>query len=299
MLGGETGAIDQEVDPTMLKRLLNLPESVTDLRLREVCEDFDAKVFAKVRVADVLPIENSGIDDEHYRYSLRAHFDFVVTDDSDQPLFAVEFDGASHTAPDAQRRDGLKNDLCVRFELPLLRVNRKYLDREFSNWDLLRWFCTVFFVKRTWDKDVEAGRIPPDDSIFDPMFVSVKTKHGFRSLELEGHARAALGRFFRAGRIPSHKPNFITAEAPGGVLRAIAWISTSELDGALAETAMQCQFLDSWVQFAVRGIVLSELRNRVSAILAGSASPVPLVAIEQQVKEFEGKYKLIMALRSG
>ena len=81
----------------MLKRLLNLPESVTDQRLREVCDDFNAKVYAKVRVADVLPIERSGIDNGHYRYALQAHFDFVVTDSADQSLFAVEFDGSGHS----------------------------------------------------------------------------------------------------------------------------------------------------------------------------------------------------------
>lgn len=63
----------------MLKPLLNLPESETDSRLREVCDDFDARVFAKVRVADVLQIERSGIDDVLYRYALQAHFDFIIT----------------------------------------------------------------------------------------------------------------------------------------------------------------------------------------------------------------------------
>jgi hypothetical protein len=83
-------------------------------------------------------------------------------------LFAVEFDGDSHSAPDAQRRDRMKNILCARFELPLLRVNQKYLTRTFSNWDLLRWFCTVFFVKKDWDENVEAGKIALEDSVLIP-----------------------------------------------------------------------------------------------------------------------------------
>ncbi len=227
----------------MLKRLLNLPESVTDQRLREVCEDFDAKVYAKVRTADVLPIERSGIDNEHYRYALQAHFDFVITDSADQCLFVVEFDGKSHSAPDVQNRDGMKNTLCARFELPLLRINRKYLTRAFSNWDLLRWFCTVFFVKRAWDADVEAGRIPPEDSFFDPVFVSVRTKSGTRSLELERHALAELGRLSSSGEIPDHVPNWVTAEGDDRTLRAISWIGTSDQEGTMAETAMQHQHL--------------------------------------------------------
>jgi len=282
----------------MLKRLLNLPESLTDQRLREVCDDFDAKVYAKVRVADVLPIENSGIDNDHYRYALQAHFDFVVTDSDDKPLFAVEFDGGSHSSPEVQRRDQIKNSLCDRFTLPLLRINRKYLTPAFSNWDLLRWFCTVFFVKKSWDEDVEEGRIPPEDSIFDPMFVSVRTKSGMRSLELEKHARAEFGRLFRLGKIPFYVPNWITAKGSDRTLRAISWIKTSDRQGALVETAMQHQNLDSWVQFAIRGIVLSQLQERVSAITSGEEPPLPISSIEDRVKGFEDMYKPIMSLRS-
>jgi hypothetical protein len=282
----------------MLKRLLNLPESVTDQRLREVCNDFDAKVYAKVRIADVLPIENSGIDNEHYRYALLAHFDFVITDSDDKPLFTVEFDGSSHSSPEVQRRDQIKNSLCDRFALPLLRINCKYLTKAFSNWDLLRWFCTVFFVKKSWDKAVEEGRIPPDDSIFDPMFVSVRTKSGMRSLELEKHARAEFGNLFRSGKIPFYVPNWITAKGSGRTLRAISWIKTSEQQGALVETAMQYQNLDSWIQFAIRGIVLSQLQERVSAVIIGKESPLPISTIEDRVKRFENMHKSIMSLRS-
>ncbi len=282
----------------MLKRLLNLPESMTDQRLREVCNDFDAKVYAKVRVADVLPIENSGIDNDHYRYALQAHFDFVVTDFVDKPLFTVEFDGSSHSTPEARRRDQIKNNLCDRFALPLLRINRKYLTKAFSDWDLLRWFCTVFFVKKSWDEDVENGRIPYEDSIFDPMFVSVKTKSGMRSLELEKHTRAELGNLFMLGKIPFYVPNWITAKHSDRTLRAISWIKTSEQQGALVETAMQHQNLGSWVQFAIRGIVLNNLQEIVSAIIMGKETALPISSIENRVKRFEDMYEPIMSLRS-
>jgi hypothetical protein len=282
----------------MLKRLLNLPESVTDQRLRDVCDDFNAKVYAKVRVADVLSIENSGIDNNHYRYALQAHFDFVVTDSDDLPLFAVEFDGSRHSTPEAQRRDQIKNSLCDHFTLSLLRINRKYLTPVFSNWDLLRWFCTVFFVKKSWDEDVKDGRISPEDSIFDPMFVAVRTKSGMRSLELEKQARAELGRLFMSGKIPFYVPNWITAKGNDRTLRAISWIKTSDRQGAIAETSMQHQNLDSWVQFAIRGIVLSQLQERVSAITNGKEPSLPISSIEDRVKQFEDIYKPIMSLRS-
>lgn len=280
-----------------VKRLLNLPESETDRRLREVCEDFDAKVYAKVRLADVLSIERSGIHDDQYRYALQAHFDFVVTDTEDLPLLAVEFDGRGHDVPHAQARDAMKNALCEKFELPLLRINRRYLTASYSNWDLLRWFCTVYFVSKAWEEDVAAGRIPPDDAVFDPMFVSVRARSGMRSLELEGQARADLGRLFRSGDIPWHVPNFTLASGPDRTLRAIAWIMVSETDGVLVETAMQHHRLGNWVQFAVRGIALCMLVDRVQEALTGRGCVLSMEDLKIRVGEFERQFSTTMALR--
>jgi hypothetical protein len=283
----------------MLKQLMNLPESVTDQRLREVCDDFGAKVYPKVRVADVLEIENSGIDNDQYRYALQAHFDFVIADADDRPLFVVEFDGRSHSEPEAKKRDGLKNALCDRFDVPLLRINRHYLNSSFSKWDLLRWFATVFFIKHSWDQDVAAGRISPEDSIFDPAFVSVRTKSGSRSLELERHALAEFGRLFRAQELPWHVPDWITAQGEDRTLRAIAWIAVSENEAAFAKTAMQPHNLGDWVQFAVRGIVLTQLHHGLISVLEGSETPLPMEEIRLRVEEFKSSNQLIMTLCSG
>ncbi len=279
----------------MLKKLLNLPESVTDQRLREVCEDFDAHVFPKVRVADVLKIERSGISDSLYRYALQAHFDFVVSDSEHQPLFAVEFDGPTHSEPNAKRRDKMKNILCERFEFSLLRVNKRYLCTDFSNWDLLRWFCSVYFVKQAWDRDVESGKIAHEDSRFDPMFVSVKTKSGWRSLELERAARAKLGEMFREGEIPLHVPNWVTARDGDRGLRAIAWIATSKNQGVICETAMQHHLLGEWVQFALRGIVLCQLASHVQAALENTEELLPMSQIEERTAEFKKSYEQILS----
>ncbi len=279
----------------MLKKLLNLPESVTDTRLRDVCRDFDAHVFAKVRVADVLKIERSGIPDHLYKYSLQAHFDFVGSDSEYIPLFAVEFDGPRHSEPDSKKRDKMKNEICERLDFSLLRINRKYLDNEFSNWDLLRWFCTVFFVKKDWDRSVQSGEISYEDSIFDPMFVSVKTRSGWRSLELERTALGLFGELFRAGQIPSHITNCITASDGNRCYRALAWIATEEERGVIVETAMQYHRLGDWVQFAIRGIVLYLLALRVQAVLKGEAQTHQCSTLEAKAAEFRDKYDMMMA----
>jgi Protein of unknown function (DUF2726) len=81
---------------SVLNRLLNQSEEITYSRLTSICEPIGAHVYPKVRLADVFPIANSGITDEEFRFCLQSHFDFIVTNEQHEPLFAVEFDGDSH-----------------------------------------------------------------------------------------------------------------------------------------------------------------------------------------------------------
>jgi hypothetical protein len=132
---------------TPLKRLLNRPEKITHRRLDAVCSRHAAHVHAKVRLADVLPVEGSGISDEPYDYALRSHYDFVVSDSEDRPLFAVEFDGPSHDGPIQGLRDSRKGNLSDRFGLPLLRIRARDLHRTEESMDRLtavveEWFST-------------------------------------------------------------------------------------------------------------------------------------------------------------
>ena len=121
----------------VLKKLLNRSESVTYGRLREVCSANGAQVFGKVRLADVLPIEGSGIPDAAFEYALKAHYDFVIVDDRDQPLFAVEFDGPGHAAPDQQRRDRNKDSISRHFKLEVIRIDTHDLKRDENDMDVL------------------------------------------------------------------------------------------------------------------------------------------------------------------
>src|SRR6266487_2731666 len=111
----------------MLKRLLNKSEEATNEVLKPLSDEWGAHAFVKVKAASILPIEKSGIDDSEFRFALQSEFDFVVTDDDLQPLFAVEFDGETHKTEQQQHRDRKKDQLCERFHFPLLRINSRYL----------------------------------------------------------------------------------------------------------------------------------------------------------------------------
>ena len=154
------------------KRLLNHPAAAVDARLRSVCDDQGARVFAKVRMADVLPIDNSGISNGDYGFALRSHFDFVVTEGF-VPIFTVEYDGPGHSETQQRARDQRKDALCDAFDLPLLRINTNHVKRRFREMDLLTWFVEMWFGQRAIDEAYENGTIPADEWLDPLSFISL------------------------------------------------------------------------------------------------------------------------------
>jgi hypothetical protein len=158
-------------NPNVLKRLLNHSEEVTNERLRSVCTPHSVSVYAKVRLADVLPIDGSGIDDRAYTFALKSHFDFTVVDNDYTPLFAVEFDGPQHEFEAQLSRDDLKDSLCRRFGLPLLRIDDRFLEPRYMDMDLLSWLVGVVLTRRANYEMVRAGELAPEDAASsDPIF---------------------------------------------------------------------------------------------------------------------------------
>jgi hypothetical protein len=105
------------------KRILTKGEKVVLTTAEVVASSIGAEAFPKLRVADVIEIENSGISDNLYSYALRAHFDVVICRNN-YPIMAVEFDGTGHDS----RNDAKKAELCERFQLPLVRVGMKHVN---------------------------------------------------------------------------------------------------------------------------------------------------------------------------
>ncbi|MEH2387197.1 MAG: DUF2726 domain-containing protein [Nostoc sp.] len=90
---------------------VNEYEIFTNEELKKVASKYDAEVHTKVRIADVVEIENSGLTRDEYSYALKAHFDFVVTRGRHlSPEFVIEFDEAYHGQSEKSiRNDKLKN----------------------------------------------------------------------------------------------------------------------------------------------------------------------------------------------
>ena len=190
------------------KRILNCQETTTHQRLQDACSRNDAEVFAKLRVADILRIENSGISDELFRFALQSHFDFLIGDSEKRPLFAVEFDGGGHAAPEQARRDGKKNELCERFEFPLLRINSEYLNRTYRKLDLLTWFVECWFANRAISDAQESGQVPPDEYLDPLSFIAIPGLPGRFPLWLSAEPLIAIGKLAEAGKCVDGVPSF-------------------------------------------------------------------------------------------
>jgi len=98
-------------------------EGRADTVLRRRLETQGYRVFPKVRLSDALATDyGDHLTEREFGYFAKAHLDFLVTRDN-MPEFAVEFDGPTHSGDAVTiERDVIKNALCKRGELPLLRV---------------------------------------------------------------------------------------------------------------------------------------------------------------------------------
>ena len=106
-----------------LKPLLNHGESTALDIAQAVCDQAGTKAFAKIRIADVVTIENSGLPNDLYRYALSAHFDVLVSKDN-KVFLAIEFDGGGHD----NINDEKKAAICNRFGIPMVRVRESHLN---------------------------------------------------------------------------------------------------------------------------------------------------------------------------
>lgn len=145
-----------------LKRVFNRGERAVYEMVQEIAGHHEASVFPKMRVADVLPIERSGISDRYYTYALQAHFDFLVADDQGRPKLAIEFDGSGHDPA----KDHLKNELCEQFGLPLVRITSQHLRaRNFEH------TAVAFLVYQLFGVESFLERFGDDPyETYDPLF---------------------------------------------------------------------------------------------------------------------------------
>ena len=134
------------------KKIFYLQESVVDLILNRRLSNEGFRIFAKIRLCDVINKEKGErLSDREFDYLTKAHLDFLIVKDNISK-FAVEFDGAQHLNDlKTIERDVLKNKLCKMAALPLLRISAQEID-ETEKMTLLEYMLLRYI---TWEKEYE------------------------------------------------------------------------------------------------------------------------------------------------
>jgi hypothetical protein len=295
-----------------LKPILNIGEAVTFAIAEEVSKATGTRAFAKVRIADVITIENSGISDDLYRYALSAHFDVLVCKEDDLPYLAIEFDGGGHSTKNDER----KEKLCDLFGLPMVRVGPQHIDAlvfedtaiAFLIWQL---HCVDAFL-------VEYGNDPYEH--YDPLFfiavpgkdrnwpfayrerwLARLTRHFKESLE---KFDADLRDFYKHGLL-QFSAIFGTWQRNGEFRSFVAQkVANNTVVWGEAELGLKVYGLDDRrlsafyeVSTFVQGMAAERMYYEALEFLAGNREPTKMDLIVEKVKGWEAEgFRLRIAM---
>ena len=238
--------------------------------MREVAEENGAHVFIKVRLADAIPVNHSGVSDADFSFALKAHLDFLVTDADSNSLFAIEFDGPTHRTETQQKRDRQKDALMERFALPLLRINANYLHRKYRDLDLLSYFIEVWFLQDSFYTAQEAGLVPFEED-FDPKFLILHDGHSRRSFPywLSREPEAKIRDLFKTGQIASPHPNYWIGLDDAARYRCIMWILLPGGGCCFVETGMRSQRFPVSKSDILEQVAVFDLFEQIQSVICG------------------------------
>jgi hypothetical protein len=288
----------------MTQRLLNRYEEVTYDALNRLCKISGAKVFTKVRVADVIKLEGSGVSAEHFGYGLRSHFDFVVVDSDYQPLFSVEFDGPLHKTSGVQmQRDRLKNELCDHCHHGLLRINSNYLSKTYRGLDLLTYFVDAWFLEQAFDEAQRSGLIPYDE-FFDMTFIYSDGSQSGRKWPywLSLDIQHSLQKLHSAGAIGQRAASYHVGKDGDGAYRCLSWLVFDASHVVSVSTGMRAQRFPAVCKSElVSMLAMFDLYSRVEDVIRGDRTHLldRRHFFDGRLPAFQEKYPMVFASSMG
>jgi hypothetical protein len=181
----------------MLKNLSTRGEAEVFKQISPVADRYGADIYRVVRVADVVDIRR--LPGSLGSYALKAHLDFVVTNEKHEPLFAIEFDGPGHSPS----HDDEKDEICRRANLAMFRVNLPASRVETAQLTFLEYLMHLWFLGNRFQEMRADGTIPYDEPFVMSGFLKPDAKNVFDSeFDLLGLARNRLYRFCRQNDVP-------------------------------------------------------------------------------------------------
>lgn len=205
-------------------------------QIRAAIERHGAELHEKVRIADLIDInqlDQRGLG----TYALQAHFDFVLIDENQKAMFAIEFDGPGHNSANDPKKDAI----CQQADLPLLRVYGFEQIREINAMTLTRYLVELVFHARIFWEMRNEGIIPRNEPFALGGFLKPDAKHIFDSeFDFIGNANGKIMRALQSGGLaadsmPHLSISRLIIRAPCGRLRAFMSINSSK--GPIVGTA--------------------------------------------------------------
>jgi hypothetical protein len=273
-------------------RLVNRYEEIAHGEIKVAADRFGLAVYPKVRVADVIDLDEVGAIGDLKRYGLQAHFDFIICRDSWNPAYAIEFDGHYHTTPQQQARDAKKDQLCKAGGLPILRINSNHLTKAFGRLTLLGWLIDVAELQLAFDAEQEAGRISWEEG-FDPLnLMSTTPGEDQFPYWISARAGARLERLHKQGRIAHPMGSGFFGRDANDVYRGMQLIAVTEAEGVYVTTAMRRQQFPAPFGELLSEILSVELTDRVDRWLADGVGAEPLEAIYRRAADMRPALRL-------
>lgn len=284
----------------MNKEIFNQYEKITYEKVDSICKEMNASVFPKVRIADVFTISQSGLTSEEYSFALKSHFDFTVYDNKSLlPLFAIEYDGLSHRSEIQKSRDNIKNNLVQRFNLPLLRVNSRYLKKKYRDYDLLTWCIEVWFSFQAFQIAQENGTVPYDE-IFDPQsIIHISNIDKKFPLYLSFDIRKKIKKLCEQGKLRSSISNTWIGKDLKGNYIGISWLFIDNKVGLVSTSGMKSQNFPIIASDFLVDIMSFELNEQLDEYFENQKPAVSIDEIVKMIKDFESKYKMVFIASGG
>ncbi|MBP3140240.1 DUF2726 domain-containing protein [Aliivibrio fischeri] len=274
-------------------RLLNKYEEITYDGLERICKG-RARVFAKVRLADIFKINDSGISNREFNYCLKAHFDFLVVNKNYQPIFVVEYDGVQHKTEKRQiNNDLMKNNICKRFNLPILRANFNYISRKFKGIDLLTYFIECWFIYEDFQTAQRKGGISYCEN-FDPCsIISCSSEIAPRfPYWISNESQIAIINYYQQGYIKQQIPSDWVGIDHNGNYRCITWLEVSENDVVYTITGMRSQdFHCVNISKTIRMINIVELHQALKGFIHNKTNVLSIEQFKMLLKKFTSSFE--------
>lgn len=261
-------------------RLLNYSEENVYEQIINSDSISPSNVFSKVRIADVINISKSGINDNLYSYALTAHFDFVITDQNLMPEFVIEFNGPSHNDSAQKSRDKKKIELCKLFDLPLLVINDRYIKRCYrGELSLLSWILDVFYLRQAFYDAQDKGIVPWDED-FDPLSVysnGLDSKSGKRwPYQIGLDSRLKLQSLYKQKKILEPTSSGMMGRDNDNHLRGCCMVRIDESLCVYIESGMRNYNFPMSLSFLFEEILMISLYDAVSNFFRTGVGSIPL-----------------------